>query len=495
MKQQTNALGSRLCVLLVLPQVSNGAVVSALSRNGCGGNEGTWTEILSKQNFEWWDDAPGKAVGHILTRAFLVHRPRVLSCHPGHNFTFEYAIAGPSLVQRRCTGRSAACRLPRAPTDQMLPVGERILSLLSKRKLLPRRSIAKPVLQKTLNEGPMNCVVPNGKPVVVVLLQRLGDTNHFHYGTMIGAFNALQLCELAAVEAGMSLSDVDCYPVATHSIIGRGHSKEATQKEEWPQLRSFQKRVFGREFLEPCDAIANQRVLAIAFGDTQNPLNGFPRLSTRNVAKWRDEASEEERAMIVKCTQLTPETMSEFFSPECTKAMGKWRIAHGDSTDLPRFVGMDDLMSTFYKRVVQANDAPDAVGAVKPPLPRRVAILQRTHCPFPKRFHRDNEEWRTVFEDMHTHRCLINIAEIEQGLVAAGFQVEIIDFGDKEWSDYARVVEAMQNISIFVGVEGSGSMHALWMPRNRSGFLQILPRRRMHFGYHDLYTEAWMHYT
>jgi hypothetical protein len=316
---------------------------------------------------------------------------------------------------------------------------------------------------------------------------------------MIGSFSALQLCDLAAAEAGMSLTDVECYPVATHSIIGRGHSKEATHTEEWAQLRSFQKRIFGRAFLEPCNAIANRRVLAIAFGDTQIPINLFPRVSARNVAKWGDKQSDEERAMIAKCTQLTPETINVVFGKDCRKVMGKWRIVHGSSTDLPRFVGMDRLMSTFYKKVVQVDGAPRAGAAAGhamagTPLPRRVALLQRTHCPFPERFHRDNEEWRTLFKDLHSHRCLINIAEIEKGLITAGFEVEVIDFGDKKWADYGRVVQAMQNISIFVGVEGSGSMHALWMPRNNSGFLQLLPRRRMHFGYHDLYTEAWMHY-
>ena len=37
----------------------------------------------------------------------------------------------------------------------------------------------------------------------------------------------------------------------------------------------------------------------------------------------------------------------------------------------------------------------------------------------------------------------------------------------------------MQNTTIFVGVEGSGSLHSLWMPRGegRSGFLQIQPVR------------------
>ena len=37
----------------------------------------------------------------------------------------------------------------------------------------------------------------------------------------------------------------------------------------------------------------------------------------------------------------------------------------------------------------------------------------------------------------------------------------------------------MQNTTIFVGVEGSGSLHSLWMPKGegRSGFLQIQPLR------------------
>ena len=108
----------------------------------------------------------------------------------------------------------------------------------------------------------------------------------------------------------------------------------------------------------------------------------------------------------------------------------------------------------------------------------------------------------------HNHRCLLNIVEIEDALTTAGYNVDVLDFGDVAmFSDYDAVVKALQSVSIFIGVEGSGSLHALFLPKGRSGFLQLHPHRdyddksRLHGGSDnssdniDLFTDAWMHYA
>jgi hypothetical protein len=128
-----------------------------------------------------------------------------------------------------------------------------------------------------------------------------------------------------------------------------------------------------------------------------------------------------------------------------------------------------------------------------------VALFQRNGCPFPKRFRRDNNMWKTRFAASQKHRCIINIDEVELSLQAAGFDVDVVDWGDHQYRDYGSVVQEMQNVSVFIGVEGSGSLHSLWMPAGRSGFLQLHPLRWEPSSYWgngtvDLYTEAWVHY-
>ena len=123
--------------------------------------------------------------------------------------------------------------------------------------------------------------------------------------------------------------------------------------------------------------------------------------------------------------------------------------------------------------------------------PRNVVLFQRTHCPFPARFKRDNDEWKKKFDAQTDHRCtmvscsggkcggffslqrfnwfcntftyydvtyllytscvifnnvftvvgILNIADVEAALTAAGFVVLVVDFGDKKWADYERVVK------------------------------------------------------
>lgn len=342
----------------------------------------------------------------------------------------------------------------------------------------------------------------NGKPVVVVIFQRDKDTNHFHYGTMNHALGALQLCELAALRSGLSMNDIECYPVATHSIIGRSNRVEAQRSLEWEQLRSFQRRVFGRDFLESCTELAGARVLAVTFGESPHPLLNFPHVSSRNVMRWDNVPSETDRTILQACAQLTPDTVNDFFGAPCQK-FKDWRISHGQSTDLPRINVLHRAIKELQSRVI----GPKSAGTI---LERRVALFQRSNCPFPPRFHRNDIEWEKLYDMKvtHNHRCLLNIVEIEDGLTTAGYNVDVLDFGDVTmFSDYDAVVKALQSVSIFIGVEGSGSLHALFLPKGRSGFLQLHPHRdyddksRLHGGSDnssdniDLFTDAWMHYA
>jgi hypothetical protein len=115
----------------------------------------------------------------------------------------------------------------------------------------------------------------------------------------------------------------------------------------------------------------------------------------------------------------------------------------------------------------------------------------------PTRFGADNNAWKTLHMHPHNQRCLLNIDLLEQSLVAAGFTVLIADFGNETaFGVYADVVKEMQRSSIFIGVEGSGSLHSLWLPQGRAGFLQLSPKREGRFGVDnvDLFTESWAHY-
>ena len=48
-----------------------------------------------------------------------------------------------------------------------------------------------------------------------------------------------------------------------------------------------------------------------------------------------------------------------------------------------------------------------------------------------------------IFNNVFTVVGILNIADVEAALTAAGFRfvVVVVDFGDKKWADYERVVK------------------------------------------------------
>ena len=46
-----------------------------------------------------------------------------------------------------------------------------------------------------------------------------------------------------------------------------------------------------------------------------------------------------------------------------------------------------------------------------------------------------------IFNNVFTVVGILNIADVEAALTAAGFVVLVVDFGDKKWADYERVVK------------------------------------------------------
>ena len=401
----------------------------------------------------------------MLTRSFVVHKPVIRHCAVGKAFQFDYQPNG---------------------RNEGLPVGNAIASTATykwENSLLPSHADAHTTMP-LIEPNPYTCALnDSAKPIVVAIFERRMDGNHFHYGTLAPAFNAFTLCTDAAKQVGLSIDDVQCYPISTHTTIGRGNTHEALFEEELPQLRSFQNRLFGRAFLSPCTALEGVKVLAITFGETVNPIANFPYISKRYLRRKYPNANAD-TATRLRCAQLTNATIHDIYSSACHGLL-PWQQVHGQSTDLPMYPELKATVSAVQARMV----GPETTA----PVSTRVILFQRTGCPFPDSWGKDNTAYRITMNHPHSRRCLVNIDAISSNLTAAGFEVTIVDFAEPHWHDYAKVIELMQSVSIFVGVEGSGSVHAMWLPKNRGAFVQLHPKRQGGWGDDnvDLYTEAW----
>eukprot|EP00037_Helgoeca_nana_P028338 m.332979 g.332979 ORF g.332979 m.332979 type:complete len:634 (-) comp27735_c1_seq1:2497-4398(-) len=435
-----------------------------------------WTELFTQNDYGWWETPVGKVEGHMTSRSVIFHNPHVLRCGDG-KVRFEYT-ANPSVGVDH--GESPWRQVP----THLEPLS--IFGMHAAHSLVPRHVKWQPAAVTPSSPSSE----PN--PTVVVLLERRRYINHFHYGSVRWALHALALCTHAATLANLTLEQISCLPVATRSTPD---STTATPTGEYPQFLSFQRRIFGRAFDDECADLEKSRVLAITFGESADPLMNFPFGSARSVEGGALGAvSNVNKTRMTGCANGDVGAARGGWTPRLASQchqLAKWHRSHGHSTDLPRFMGLRQPLAELRARVV----GPEPVR----PISRRVVLFQRNGCPFPKRFRRDNNMWKTRFAASQKHRCIINIDEVELSLQAAGFDVDVVDWGDHQYRDYGSVVQEMQNVSVFIGVEGSGSLHSLWMPAGRSGFLQLHPTRWEPSSYWgngtiDLYTEAWVHY-
>jgi len=192
-----------------------------------------------------------------------------------------------------------------------------------------------------------------------------------------------------------------------------------------------------------------------------------------------------------------------------------WVNKVGYSSDIPLLSFTQTVLAAMRSRLLP-REATSSLTSSR--LSMHVLLFQRTGCPLPLRFYRAHDEplyhaspldplqSAKAFQafdgecqrcSKHNRRCLMNIDSIETSLAEAGFIVTVLDFALHPPA-YKDVLTTLQAASIFVAVEGSGSVNALWLPYHRSGFLQIFPLRAGERFYrqaaepmHPLYTEAW----
>jgi hypothetical protein len=428
-----------------------------------------WEEIVSRNSFSEYKEgflAPPNQVavplqGATLSRMFMLKNPLITSCQPGRIFDIVINSSMP------------------------LPTGRGMMHLSLKHNvgvgagpLLPRNTVVRGLSATTLSEF-LNANKTASRSIVV-LLQRGSDMNHFHYSTLLQSFKALSLCDTAARHMGFRMRDISCVPVATHNVIGRpAKPVEATVSEEFEQFKSFQKMVFGRAFLEPCDDLNYNRVLAVVFGEVVHPLANYPQISSRYMARYEPKL----RKAAFACTNLHENSTDLVHSDKCG-SVAQWRRCMGFSTDLPFFSRVHTMAWILRERLLPSQP-------LRREMPRTVALFQRSGCPFPG--NNDTGKWKSL--DTHNRRCLVNIHLLRDRLTREGFTVSLLDFGLKKYATYTSVLAVMSQTTIFVGVEGSGSLHHIWMPAGASGFLQLHPKRDGDIpGALDLYTEAWSHY-
>ncbi|MBN22636.1 MAG: hypothetical protein CL678_15235 [Bdellovibrionaceae bacterium] len=422
-----------------------------------------YTDVYSRHDYGWWNDtSTAEVAGWSWTRMIIVHNPAIRRCalNAEEPMVFEY---GGEDIPKNCT-RGVKLRGANGPS------------------MSPGRARGHAVgtQPKESNES---------KPVIVALIARYQDGNHFHYGTLNPTAQALQLCADSAAIVGTTLDAVQCYPVSTVNMLDRSGT-QATKESEWAQLLSFQRLVFGRAFLDDCGILEGMQVLAVVWGETPHPLYNFPLGSSRLVARLaklpqshRSYVSEEDGKKMVRCGQIEEGDWDYQKTHNCS--VNKWVGSHGYSTDLMKTADVMRAAAKLRARVVGPE--------VPTPVNRRVVLFQRSDCAFPARM----AAWSansSLYKDRHKRRCLTNIDEIEDAIKMSGFNTTVVDMAGEEYADYSRVVKMLQRHSIFVGVEGSGSLHSMWLPKSGGGLLQITPGRSFQFGAIDLYTEAWMHY-